>query len=77
MCFLRPAQGFGWLDPSLKRSRQHGAPLPSPRAPEGSTVVPTVKCTRARNFSDKQTTLCASTAETAMLVRMHIYEINQ
>ena len=55
------------LDPSLKRSRQHGAPLPSPRAPEGSTVVPTVKGTRARNFSDKQTTLCACTAETAML----------
>ena len=55
------------LDPSLKSSHHHSAPLPSPRAPEGSTVVPTVKGTRARNFSDKQTTLCASTAETAML----------
>ncbi len=30
-------------------------------------VVPTVKDTRTRNLSDKQTTLCACTAETAML----------
>jgi hypothetical protein len=33
MCFLRAAQGFGWLDPSLKRSRHYDAPLPSPRPP--------------------------------------------
>jgi hypothetical protein len=56
-----------WLDPSLKRSRHHGAPLPSPRASEGGTVVSTVKDTRTRNFSDKENTLCACTAETAML----------
>ncbi len=55
------------LDPSLKRSRHHDAPLPSPRASEGGTVVSTVKDTLTRNFSDKQNTLCASTAETAML----------
>jgi hypothetical protein len=66
MCFLRPAQGFGWLDPSLKRSLQHEAPIPSPRASEGGTVVSTVKDTRTRNLSDKQTTLCSCTAETAM-----------
>lgn len=36
-----------WLDPRLKRSRHHGAPLPSPRASEGGTVVSTVKDTRA------------------------------
>jgi hypothetical protein len=55
------------LDPSLKRSCHHDAPLPSPRASEGSTLVPTVKDTCTRNFSDKENTLCASTPETAML----------
>ena len=34
---------------------------------ERSTVVSTVKDTRTRNLSDKQTTLCACTAETARL----------
>jgi hypothetical protein len=30
MCFLRPARGFGWLDPILNRLCQRPVPSPSP-----------------------------------------------